>query len=53
MYYIEKKDGYVFHVEENSSDGRFKTYYNMGKDPDDPRWSETPKKKANKKETSD
>ena len=34
MHYIEKKNGYVYLVTEDSSDGRFKTYYNLGKDPD-------------------
>lgn len=34
MHYIEKKNGHVYLVREDSSDGRFKTYYNMGKDPD-------------------
>lgn len=50
--YIEKKDGYVFLVQENDAYGRFNTYHNMGKDIDDPRWHEkveeiTPKKKKN------
>ena len=53
-------DGYVYLVE---GDGRFNTYYRMGKDPDDERWQEElkeiemisidedekPKKKKNKK----
>lgn len=34
MKYIEKKDGYVYLVEEHDAAGRFKTFYNMGKDPD-------------------
>jgi hypothetical protein len=38
MKYIEKKDGYVYMVVENSVDGRFKTYYNLGKDLDSPMW---------------
>lgn len=38
MKYIEKKNGYVYLVQEDSNDGRFKTYYNMGKDIDDPMW---------------
>lgn len=56
MNKIIKKDGYVYLVEENDAYGRFPTYYNLGKDPDDLRWfenEEKPKKKANKKETSD
>lgn len=35
MKYIEKKDGYVWLVEEHDEAGKFKTYYNMGKDPDE------------------
>lgn len=34
MHYLERKNGYVYLVQEDSSDGRFKTYYNLGKDPD-------------------
>lgn len=34
MKYIEKKDGYVWLVEEHDEAGKFKTYYNLGKDPD-------------------
>ena len=34
---IIKKDGYVYEVTGNKP---FQTYYNMGKDPDDPRWFE-------------
>lgn len=49
MEYIEKKNGYVYLVQENSTDGRFKTYYKMGKDPDDERWKEKPKSKKTKK----
>ena len=45
MHYIEKKNGYVFLVQEDSNDGRFKTYYNMGLDPD-----ELDKPKKTKKE---
>ena len=44
MNKIVKKDGYVFLVKENDAYGRFPTYYNMGKDPDDPRWEDKPKK---------
>lgn len=50
MQYIEKKDGYVYMVVENSVDGRFKTYYNLGKDPDSPMWiDEVKEMKINKK----
>lgn len=35
MKYIEKRDGYVWLVEEHDEAGKFKTYYNMGKDPDE------------------
>ena len=50
MQYIEKKDGYVYMVVENSVDGRFKTYYNLGKDPDSPMWfNEVKEMKFNKK----
>lgn len=50
MQYIEKKDGYVYMVVENSVDGRFKTYYNLGKDPDSPMWFDEEKEmKINKK----
>lgn len=48
MHYIEKKDGYVYFVQENSNDGRFKTYYNMGKDPD--LLEDKPKKTTKKEE---
>lgn len=34
MHYLERKNGYVYLVTEDSSDGRFKTYIHMGKDPD-------------------
>ena len=36
---IKKIDGYVYLVE-NAAQKGFETYYNMGKDPDDPRWFE-------------
>lgn len=49
---IVKKDGYVFHVfGDNHS-----TWYNMGKDPDDPMWAEEVKemkKKWKKKKEED
>lgn len=51
MKYIEKKDGYVYLVEENSTDGRFKTYYNLGKDPDSPRWMDEVKEMKFSKKT--
>lgn len=55
MEYILKKDGYVYLVQENDTAGRFPTYYNLGKDPDDPMWKEEveemkSKKKRTKKE---
>ena len=37
MEKIIKKDGYVYLVK---GDKGFETYYNLGKDPDDPRWNE-------------
>jgi hypothetical protein len=40
MYTIEKKNGYVYYVKVDSNDGRFKTYYNMGKDPDSEVWKD-------------
>lgn len=46
MKYIEKKDGYVWLVEEHDEKGRFKTYYNLGKDPE----AIEKKPKGNKKE---
>ena len=52
MKYIEKKNGYVYLVEEHDAAGRFNTYYNMGKDPDDPMWKEDKQKKT-KKESSE
>ena len=48
MERIVKKDGYVYLVKENSNDGRFKTWYNLGKDPDYME-EEQPKKKKRKK----
>lgn len=55
MKYIERKNGYVYLVQEDSNDGRFKTYYNMGKDPDSEMWAEDlkPKKKKNTKKEED
>lgn len=35
MEYIEKKNGYVYLVREHDAAGRFKTFYNLGKDPDE------------------
>ena len=50
MQYIERKNGYVYLVEDKSTDGRFKTYYNLGKDPDSPMWiDEVKEMKINKK----
>ena len=49
MKYIERKNGYVWLVEEHDEAGKFKTYYNMGKDMD-----EIEKKpKTTKKESSE
>ena len=50
MKYIEIKDGYVYLVEDTRADGRFKTYYNLGKDLDSPMWfDEVKEMKFNKK----
>lgn len=38
--YQIKKDGYVFLVEEHDSHGLANTFYNLGKDPNSPRWKE-------------
>ena len=48
MKYIEKRDGYVWLVEELDEAGKFKTYYNLGKDPD-----ETEKKQKSTKKEDD
>ena len=50
MHYIERKNGYVYLVQEHDVYGRHKTVTNLGKDPDDPMWAEElksirPKKK--------
>lgn len=50
MHYIIKENGYVFMVIEHDEAGKFITKYNMGKDPDDPRWNEEKSKKSTKKE---
>ena len=50
--YIEKKDGYVFLIQENDAYGRFSTYHNIGKDIDDPRWHEEVEKMTSKKNTN-
>lgn len=57
MKKIVKNDGYIFLVEGSIG---FETYYNLGKDIDDPRWSEEVKeivenkpKKASKKKKSE
>lgn len=39
MEKIIKMNGYVYAYDANDKKG-FETYYNMGKDPDDPRWFE-------------
>lgn len=50
MEHIEKRNGYVYLVKEDSNDGRFKTYYNLGKDPDLMDAEEKPKKGKTKKD---
>lgn len=47
--YQIKKDGYVFLVEEHDAYGRFPTYYNLGKDINDPRWHEEVEEMSSKK----
>ena len=47
--YQIKKDGYVFLVQENDAYGRFPTYYNLGKDPNSPRWHEEVEEMNSKK----
>ena len=49
MEKIVKKDGYVYLVKENSNDGRFKTWYNLGKDPDCMEEEQPKKRKRTKK----
>ena len=52
MKYIEKKDGYVWLVEEHDVYGRHKTITSLGKDPNDPMWADelkSIKPKKNKK----
>lgn len=49
MKYIERKNGYVYLVKEDSTDGRFKTYYNMGKDSESELWKDEIKPKKTKK----
>jgi hypothetical protein len=39
MEKIIKMNGYVYSYNLNDKKG-FETFYNMGKDPDDPRWKE-------------
>jgi len=46
---IVKKDGYVF-LAQNWDRKGFETYYNLGKDPDDPRWNEQEEKPKQKRE---
>lgn len=40
MKYIEKRDGYVWLVEEHDVYGSHKSITNLGKDPDDTIWAE-------------
>lgn len=49
MERIIKKNGYVYLLQENDSQGRFNTYYYLGKDPDDPMWKEEDEKPKQKK----
>ena len=57
MEKIIKKDGYVYAYDANDKKG-FETFYNLGKDIDDPRWdekieeinTEKPKKRKEKSE---
>ncbi len=50
MEKIVKMNGYVYLVEGWDKKG-FETYYNLGKDPDDPMWKEEkPKQNKGKKE---
>lgn len=52
METLYKENGYVYLRQENDAAGRFPTIYNLGKDPDDPRWEEEedkPKKKTKQK----
>lgn len=49
MNKIVKMNGYVYLVENNSSDGRFQTFYNLGKDIDSPIWKEEVEKMKNSK----
>lgn len=51
---IVKMNGYVYLVQEHDVYGRHTTFVNLGKDPDDPMWSEELneiKTKKKKKET--
>ena len=45
---IIRKDGFVFLVQDWDKKG-FETFYNLGKDPDDPRWEEQEEKPKQKK----
>lgn len=49
MEYIERKNGYVYIVREDSADGRFKTYQKMGKDLESPMWADEVKEMSNKR----
>ena len=51
MEKIIKKDGYVYLVQDWDRKG-FETFYNLGKDPDDPRWKEEEEKPKQKKTKS-
>lgn len=52
MKYIERKNGFVWLVEEHDEAGKFKTYYNMGKDEE--QWDiKEDKPKKTKKESDE
>lgn len=51
--YQIKKDGYVFLVQENDAYGKFPTYYNLGKDINDPRWHEEVEEMNSKKKKNE
>lgn len=48
MERIIKKNGFVYLVQDWDRKG-FETFYNLGKDPDDPRWKEEEEKPKQKK----
>ena len=50
MEKIVKQNGYVYLVKDHDEAGRFQTFYNLGKDPDDPMWKEDKPKKTKKED---